>query len=623
MRFIVFVFCLGFYLTSFSQELLKSKPSDSPADIPPGYYDGTENLTGEALKAVLHSIISNHTRRSYAQVWEDLKITDEDTNNTNNVILLYSGFSYPKSLNGGDPDDWNREHVWPSSHGFIDSDTAYTDIHHLRPTDVTVNGARGNLDFDNGGTENSEAPGNFADGDSWEPRDAVKGDVARMVFYMSTRYEQTGNYDLELVNYAGTSGPILGVESTLLQWHIDDPVDTYELNRHEKIYNIQGNRNPFIDHPEFVAKIWSDTGTTPPPTADSTFYISEVSDASAFNNEYLEIYNNTYQTIDLANVKIIRLNDAGNFDGFVFDFVGDGAGDTEILPYNFIVIARDASKAAFESGWSTTLPADVRFNEGHTELFFGTSSARRWALKVGGTANSNDGTLIDDTQTSVAGSGKRSYQNVVGSWITESTYANATPGELDAGQILPVTLTSMSIQSIDGYALLSWQTATEQNNLGFEILRASVINKNNFEVIGFVSGNGTSNTTQYYTFVDDEISLSGEYFYKLKQIDLDGSYTFSEILTLNVAQPDETVLFQNKPNPFNPSTNIEFKIQSTQKVILDVFDIKGERIVTLVNKNLQPGTYKFYFDGSELSSGIYFYRLITDKIFVKKMNLIK
>jgi endonuclease I len=623
MRFIVFVFCLGFYLTSYSQELLKSKLSDSPADIPPGYYDGTENLTGAALKAVLHSIINNHTRRSYAQVWEDLKITDEDTNNTNNVILLYSGFSYPKSLNGGDPNDWNREHVWPSSHGFSDSDTAYTDIHHLRPTDVTVNGARGNLDFDNGGTENSEAPGNFADGDSWEPRDAVKGDVARMVFYMSTRYEQTGNYDLELVNYAGTSGPILGVESTLLQWHIDDPVDTYELNRHEKIYNIQGNRNPFIDHPEFVAKIWSDTGTTPPPTADSSFYISEVSDASAFNNEYLEIYNNTDQTVDLANVKIIRLNDAGNFDGFVFDFVGDGAGDTEILPYNFIVIARDASKAAFESGWSTTLPADVRFNEGHADLFFGTSTARRWALKVGGTANSNDGPLIDDTQTSVAGSGKRSYQNVVGSWITENTYANATPGELDAGQILPVTLTSMSIQSIDGYALLSWQTATEQNNLGFEILRASAISKNNFEVIGFISGNGTSNTTQHYTFADDEISISGEYFYKLKQIDLDGSYTFSEILTLNVAQPDETVLFQNKPNPFNPSTNIEFKIQSTQKVILDVFDIKGERIVTLVNKNLQPGTYKFYFDGSELSSGIYFYRLITDKIFVKKMNLIK
>jgi endonuclease I len=623
MRFIVFVFCLGIYLTSFSQELLKVKPADSPADIPPGYYDGTENLTGEALKTVLHSIISNHTRRSYAQVWEDLKITDEDTNNTNNVLLLYSGFSYPKSLNGGDPDEWNREHVWPSSHGFEESDTAYTDIHHLRPTDVSVNGARGNLDFDNGGTESGEAPGNFSDGDSWEPRDAVKGDVARMVFYMSTRYEQTGNYDLELVNYAGTSGPILGVKSTLLQWHIDDPVDTYELNRHEKIFNIQGNRNPFVDHPEFVAKIWSDTGTTPPPTADSTFYISEVSDADAFTNEYLEIYNNSDQTVDLANVKIIRLNDAGNFDGFVFDFGGDGAGDTEILPYNIIVIARGASKAAFESGWSTTLPADVRFNEGHVDLFFGTSTARRWALKVGGTANTNDGTLIDDSQTSVAGSGKRSYQNVVGSWITENTYVNATPGELDAGQILPVTLTSLSVQSIDGYVLLSWQTASEQNNLGFEILRSSADDENNYSVIGFAGGNGTSNATQYYTFVDDEISLSGGYFYKLKQIDLDGSYTFSEILTLNVAQPDETVLFQNKPNPFNPSTNIEFKIQSTHKVILDVFDIKGERIVTLVNKNLQPGSYKFYFDGSELSSGIYFYRLITDKIFVKKMNLIK
>jgi endonuclease I len=623
MRFVVFILFFGFFLSVNSQELTKDKSVNSITDIPTGYYDGTENLTGEVLKAALHSIIRAHTRRTYTQVREDLKITDEDPNNSENVILLYTGLSSPKTNFGGLVDNWNREHVWPKSHGFPnESDTAYTDLHHLRPTDVSVNSARGNLDFDNGGMEISEAPGNFADDDSWEARDAVKGDVARMVFYMTTRYEQTGFYDLELVNYAGSSGPNLGVDSTLLQWHINDPVDTNEINRHEKIFNIQGNRNPFVDHPEFVAKIWSDTGTTPTPTADSSLYISEVSDANNSANEYLEIYNNSAETISLADVKIVRLNDDGSYENYVFDFIDDGAGDTQILPFNFMIVARGAAQSAFETEWNP-LPAEAGFNEGEADLFFGSGTARRWALKKGGTSNNNDGTLIDDTQTGVAGDGNRSYQNIVGSWITENSFENSTPGELDLGQSLPVTFTSMSVQYIDGYALLSWQTASEQNNLGYEILRSINIDEDDWITAGFVPGSGTSNTTKYYSFADDQISLSGNYLYKLKQIDLDGSFTYSEVLTLNVAKPDETILYQNKPNPFNPSTKIEFKIQSAQKVILDVFDLKGERIVTLVNKDLQPGSYKFFFNGSELASGIYFYRLITDKIIVKKMNLIK
>lgn len=360
MRFILFGFWFCLYISVFSQTLIKNNLAPSTEDIPPGYYDGTENLSGEALKNALHEIIRNHTRRSYSQAREDLKITDEDPNNSNNVLLLYTGWSSPKSNFGGGVDNWNREHVWPKSHGFPnEGDTAYTDIHHLRPTDVTVNGARGNLDFDNGGTENSEAPGNFADGDSWEARDAVKGDVARIVFYMSTRYEETGNYDLELVDFAGTSGPNLGVLPTLLEWHTNDPVDTYEINRHEKIFNIQGNRNPFVDHPEFVAKIWADTGTTPPPTADSSFYISEVSDGGSTETEYLEIYNNSSDTVSLSDSKLIRLSSSGITE-YVFDFSSDGSGDIQILPYNLFIVARGATKLAFESDWGT-LPPGVSF----------------------------------------------------------------------------------------------------------------------------------------------------------------------------------------------------------------------------------------------------------------------
>ncbi|MCA0989318.1 endonuclease [Alkalihalobacillus algicola] len=224
------------------------------------YYSSAEGKTGSALKSELHMIIDDHTELSYSQVWDALRVTDEDPNNTNNVILLYSGWSKSKYENGGNVDDWNREHVWAKSHG--DFGTAMgpgTDIHHLRPTDVTVNGSRGNLDFDNGGSPNSEAPGNYYDSDSFEPRDSVKGDVARMIFYMAVRYEgDSGEVDLEVNNQVSNgSTPYIGKVSVLKAWHEMDPVDNFERNRNDVIYNqYQHNRNPFIDHPEWVESIW-------------------------------------------------------------------------------------------------------------------------------------------------------------------------------------------------------------------------------------------------------------------------------------------------------------------------------------------------------------------------------
>ncbi|WP_226582194.1 endonuclease [Halobacillus litoralis] len=224
-----------------------------------GYYSSAAGQSGAALKQSLHNLIDDHTELSYSAVWDALRHTDEDPNNAGNVLLLYSGDSYSKYDNGGYVDDWNREHVWAKSHGdFGTSMGAGTDLHHLRPTDVSVNSARGNLDFDNGGSAYYDAPDTYSDGDSWEPRDEVKGDVARMVFYMAVRYEgDSGELDLEVADTTGTSGPFLGKLSTLKSWHANDPVDDFERRRNEVIYtDYQGNRNPFIDHPEYVEQIW-------------------------------------------------------------------------------------------------------------------------------------------------------------------------------------------------------------------------------------------------------------------------------------------------------------------------------------------------------------------------------
>jgi endonuclease I len=238
-------------------------PTD-PIEPPPyddTYYQSAIGKTGDALKTELHNIIDDHRELSYDNVWEALRNTDEDPNNPNNVILLYTGRSQSKLTNGGNVNDWNREHVWAKSHGdFGTSAGAGTDIHHLRPTDVSVNSSRGNLDFDNGGTQHSEALGNYYDSDSWEPRDEVKGDVARMLFYMAVRYEgDSGEVDLELNNNVNNgTAPFHGKMSVLLEWHREDPVDVRERRRNDIIYSdYQYNRNPFIDHPEWAESIWN------------------------------------------------------------------------------------------------------------------------------------------------------------------------------------------------------------------------------------------------------------------------------------------------------------------------------------------------------------------------------
>ncbi|ONI68924.1 ribonuclease [Kribbella sp. ALI-6-A] len=233
-------------------------PGD-PGD-PADYYANAIGKTGPALKSALHTIISNQTKLSYDQVWTALKDTDQDPANPNNVILLYSGRSQSKTSNGGDPNDWNREHVWAKSHGDFGTATGPgTDVHHLRPEDVSVNGIRGNLDFDNGGGTVAECSGCAVDGDSFSPRAAVRGDVARMIFYMAVRYDGGDGFaDLEPNNLVNNgSAPYIGKLSVLKAWSQADPPDAFEKRRNQVIFdNWQHNRNPFVDHPEWVASIW-------------------------------------------------------------------------------------------------------------------------------------------------------------------------------------------------------------------------------------------------------------------------------------------------------------------------------------------------------------------------------
>ncbi|MBT33222.1 MAG: hypothetical protein CMO01_26470 [Thalassobius sp.] len=248
---------------------------------PENYYDGTEGLTGAALKEKLHTIISGHKVFTYSQVKEVLKTVDEDPENSDNIILFYKNTSIPKEnfASNNEPDYWNREHTWPKSHGFAeDTDTAYTDIHNLTPSDATVNTSKSNKDFNDlpntAEYAEGEAEDTYTDSDFWDPRDDKKGDVARILFYMATRYE--GTRDLELVDRISHSGdPEIGVLYTMIKWHEQDPVSDEEIARNEAIYEQQGNRNPFVDNPDWVAEIWGNTSSP-----------MSIIDTEAFNAEF-------------------------------------------------------------------------------------------------------------------------------------------------------------------------------------------------------------------------------------------------------------------------------------------------------------------------------------------------
>jgi photosystem II stability/assembly factor-like uncharacterized protein len=177
---------------------------------------------------------------------------------------------------------------------------------------------------------------------------------------------------------------------------------------------------------------------------------------------------------------------------------------------------------------------------------------------------------------------------------------------------------------------LNWATATETNNSGFEILHSAQNYNDEWKKIGFVPGHGTSTETQYYSFTDNDVS-PGKYQYILKQIDYDGTFEYSNIVEIEIPFVREFSLSQNYPNPFNPSTKIKFTIAASPNpskggtlVQLTIYDILGKVVAVLVNEEKQTGVYEVDFDGSNLSSGIYFYKLSAGEFTdTKKLVLLK
>ncbi len=203
---------------------------------------------------------------------------------------------------------------------------------------------------------------------------------------------------------------------------------------------------------------------------------------------------------------------------------------------------------------------------------------------------------------------------------TVTTFSDFTAGELGA---MPVELTNFSVSKSGNNVVLNWNTATEQDNYGFEIERSS--DNSVWSNIAFVNGHGNSDSPKEYSFTDNTAGF-GMNYYRLKQIDSDGSFEYSNVVEIdNGEMVEDYILAQNYPNPFNPTTRISFGVRENSKASLVVYNAVGQQVAELFNGNAEAGQiYYVEFDGSDLGSGIYFYRLSTpEHTSVRKMILIK
>ena len=171
---------------------------------------------------------------------------------------------------------------------------------------------------------------------------------------------------------------------------------------------------------------------------------------------------------------------------------------------------------------------------------------------------------------------------------------------------VPVELTSFTAASVGSAVRLVWSTASEINNQGFEIERRS--EDTEWQNVGFVDGNGTTIDQKQYAYTDAGLS-NGQYSYRLKQVDFNGTFEYSSVVEVEVNVPLQYALEQNYPNPFNPSTKIIFGLAVESSVKLIVFNILGQEVITLLNQNLAAGSHEFNFNASDLNSGVYFYKL--------------
>lgn len=623
------------------------------AQIPAGYYDSAAGKTGAELKAALHNIIKGHIGYSYGEARYLLAKTDRDSADSPNVRIIYSNHIVSGAWDGGIT--WNREHVWAKSRGFIEIDNntigVGSDLHNLRSCIPEVNSARNNRWFAECSSPyiyNGEATGSYTSSSQWiwKPRNEDKGDVARIMFYMAVRYEVGGSEpDLELVDYFppdSTRDPLYAKLSALLQWHIEDTVDSWERGRNEVIYSYQHNRNPFIDHPEYVALIW---GSNLPPLAPSNLSAETITQTSVTltwsDNSLDETGFRIYQdddslTTTAANVTtyfvenltpathyvftITAINQNGESSGatlqlvtssddttadkvFFSEYIEGGSYNKALEIVNASTAAVVLSDYAIISNYNNN-----SWNTNHYSFPSGTilESGEVWVIANSG-ANQKIITVADDTLASLSAGGVVNFNGNDVRALVKITESDTV--------IIDVIGLYNDPALTDGWQVAGVSAATKDHTL----IRKPCIRKGNPD---WISSAGTNNDdSEWLVYETDTFDYLGAH--ELEPINHDAIW-------ITGAKPVAYRLYANYPNPFNPFTTIRYDLLRETTVTLTIYNLKGAIVNNLVHEKQSAGTYDVLWNGcnaenNPAAGGIYLYRFRTADGFAQtgKMILLK
>ncbi|MGE5804427.1 MAG: T9SS type A sorting domain-containing protein [Ignavibacteria bacterium] len=270
--------------------------------------------------------------------------------------------------------------------------------------------------------------------------------------------------------------------------------------------------------------------------------------------------------------------------------------------------------------FTVTKTGDAVVDSASVQLSYGTDDGVTDAVNLRIAKDDGSGNWLD-----LGGTGSANDSGTISSAVNFTSFSDFVIANAVGGtNPVPVELTSFTADVNGQNVNLKWTTASEINNRGWDVERKQADKKSSlWEKTGFVEGSGNKTELSNYSFADKNAGV-GKYLYRLKQIDFDGASKYSQVLEVVISGPREFALYQNYPNPFNPATLIKFDVPEASFVNISVFNSIGEKVATVVNEKMEPGSYSRNFNAGSLSSGIYIYRLNTDKaVLIKKMMLVK
>ncbi|MCV2483466.1 endonuclease [Flavobacterium sp. SH_e] len=597
------------------------------AQIPSGYYS-TATGTGYTLKTQLYNIIKGHTDNGYAGLYTTYQTSDVDNFYENDGTILDM---YSENPSGTDPytyttgttqrcgnysvegDCYNREHIIPQS-VFNEQSPMVADAHFITPTDGKVNGIRSNYPHgnvssatytsQNGSKLGSSAVSGYS-GTVFEPINEFKGDIARMYFYFATRYENTvAGYSYAMFNGSSNQVFTTAFLNMLLAWHAQDPVSAREIARNNAIYTRQNNRNPFIDHPEYVNQIWGGTssGDTQAPTAPTSL-ASTAKTATSITLSWTASTDNVAVTgYDIYANSVLKTTVTG--------LTGTITGLTASTSYSIYVKAKDAAGNASASSNTISVTTDSSGTGTATDLLFSEyieGSGNNKALEI---AN-NTGASINLSAYTI-----KKQTNGAGSWST----GLALSGTLTTGSKFVIVNSSMPSSCFSTSAANISTTATEltfNGNDAVGLFKNGVL----IDIIGTFNG-GTANFAIDVTLRRKSTVTSPSTTFNLSaQWDSYSQDTCNNLASkmVQTAEIEEEKIIDNSneiviyPNPSDGNFGIK-SANSDLPYSVEVFSYSGQKVFEKQNTTSPEISIQ------NLSSGVYIIKVIKgEKIAFKKV----